>query len=66
MSAWYDAKTKQEIVSIKMFEKFEVSVALSLSCFYLKINKTVTWSRDLTWYYSYSYFKKLKKKFKQW
>jgi len=42
MSAWYDAKTKQEIVSIKMFEKFEVSVALSLSCFYLKINKTVT------------------------
>jgi len=24
MSAWYDAKTKQEIVSIKMFEKLEV------------------------------------------
>lgn len=25
MSAWYDVKTKQEIVSIKMFEKLEVS-----------------------------------------
>jgi len=28
MSAWYDAKTKQEIVSIKLFEKLEVGSAL--------------------------------------
>jgi len=32
MSAWYDAKTKQEIVSIKLFEKLEVDVALCSSC----------------------------------
>ena len=32
MSAWYDAKTKQEIVSIKMFEKLEVDLALPSSC----------------------------------
>jgi len=31
MSAWYDAKTKQEIVSIKLFEKLEVSFALCLA-----------------------------------
>jgi len=48
MSAWYDAKTKQEIVSIKMFEKFEVSVALHSSCIYLRINKNIIWSHKLT------------------
>ena len=39
MSAWYDLKTKQEIVNIKVFEKLEVRLIIKI--FHVTIEPTI-------------------------
>ena len=41
MSAWYDVKTKQEVINIKVFEKLEVRIWICFNLIEMKYLQTI-------------------------